>query len=98
MRQNIKILTQSCCEDLLTFATHPELRDEYNHDKYDSSKLEFLKIPTKYFIDDLIALGTTSKDDCESSIIIFKELIDVDKVQANDKRLWVSLTHTNGLV
>jgi hypothetical protein len=94
MRQNIKILTKNCCEDLLTFSTRTELREKYNRDTYDSSGLDFVKIPSQYFMDDKVALGTTSKDDCQSSITIFKELINLDKVQANDKRLWTCLTHT----
>lgn len=94
MRQNIKILTQNCCEDLLTFSSRPELRAKYNHQKYDGNNLELVKIPTKYFIDDTIVLGIAPKDDCQSSITIFKELMNLDKVQANDKRLWSCLTHT----
>lgn len=94
MRQNIKVLTQNCCEDLLTFSSRTELREKYNRETYDVTGLEFLKIPTKYFVDDSIVLGTTSKDDCQSSITIFQELMNLDKVQANDKRLWTCLTHT----
>jgi hypothetical protein len=94
MNQNIKIITQNCCEDLLTFSSRPELRAKYNYEKYNSSSLEFLKIPTKYFLDEAIPLGITSKDDCQSSISIYKQLKNLDKVQANDKRLWVCLTHT----
>lgn len=94
MNQNIKILTQNCCEDLLAFSSHPELRAKYNNDMYDVSTLEFLKVPTKYFLDDTIELGTASKDDCQSSIAIFEQFMNLDRVQANDKRLWASLTHT----
>ncbi len=94
MRKNIKILTQECCEDLLGFSSRPDVRARYNQDKFDPAFLKFLKTPTKYFIDDMITLGTSSKDDCQSSIAVFKELKNLDKVQANDKRLWVCLTHT----
>jgi hypothetical protein len=94
MRQNIKILTRNCCEDLQAFSLRPELREKYNQEAYDDSGVEFLKTPTKYYIDDSVVLETNSKDDCESSIKIFKQLIDLDKVQANDKRLWTCLTHT----
>lgn len=94
MRQNIKILTQNCCEDLLTFSSRPQLREKYNQKAFDISSLDHVKIPTKYFIDDELVLGSTSKDDCQSSIAIFKQLMSLDKVQANDKRLWACLTHT----
>lgn len=94
MKQNIKILTQNCCEDLLTFSLKPELRENYNQEIYDTTGLDFVKVPTKYFINGDLDLGTTSKDDCQSSISIFEQLINLDKVQANDKRLWACLTHT----
>ena len=70
------------------------MREKYNHEKFDSLDLDFVRIPTKYFIDDDLELGITSKDDCQSSVAIFKQLMNLDKVQANDKRLWVCLTHT----
>jgi hypothetical protein len=41
-----------------------------------------------------INLGTDPSDDIESSITIFEALKGLDLVQANDKRLWVTLTHT----
>lgn len=94
MRQNIKILTKQCCEDLLTFSSRTDLRAKYNNEFYDTSSLDFLNVSTKYFIDDSIKLGTNSKDDCQSSVAIFNSLINLDKVQANDKRLWTCLTHT----
>lgn len=94
MRKNIKILTQHACDDLLSFATRPDLRGRYDRESYDTSALDFLKIPTQYFVDDGIDLGITPKDDCQSSIRVFTELMTLDKVQANDKRLWTTLTHT----
>lgn len=94
MKQNIKIITQRCCEDLLTFQTNDELREKYKQLNYDSSNLDFLKIQTRYSIDNDLVLGVAAKDDCQNSIEIFKQLSNLDRVQANDKRLWVSLTHT----
>lgn len=94
MKQKIKILTLKCCEDLLTFQSNLLLRDKYKEPYYDATGLDFLKIQTKYQIDDDLILGVESKDDCQNSIEIFKQLSNLDKVQANDKRLWVALTHT----
>lgn len=94
MKENIKILTQNCTEDLLAFSSRPNQRAKYNEEIFDVSSLEFVKIPTKIFIDKTLVLGTSPKDDCQSSIAIFKELKNLDKVQANDKRLWTCLTHT----
>ncbi len=62
MRLNIKILTQNCCEDLLTFSARPELRKKYDKDTFDNSTLEYVKIPTKYFIEDDIELGEYSDE------------------------------------
>src|ERR1700690_2042915 len=101
MKQNIKILTQECCDNLLTFSSRRELRDKYNHGKFDSSEMKYVNMPTKYFIDDNFDLLTISsplsRDDCKNSIELFKQLKNMNKVQANDKRLWVCLTHTRFL-
>ena len=97
MKNNIKLLTAECCEKLLTFENNNLFRSQYNKNHFDLSQLDFLNIPTRYFIDDEFELSTTSnplsKDDCFNSIKIFQQLVNLDKVQANDKRLWVSLTH-----
>jgi hypothetical protein len=94
MKQNIRLLTQKSCEDLLTFQSDKSLSDKYREPHYDTTGLEFLKIQTRYQIEDDLVLGTEPKDDCQNSIKIFEQLINLDKVQANDKRLWVALTHT----
>lgn len=98
MPQNIRILTKQCCERLLTYSSNKNLRSKYNNENFDENELEFLKKPTQYFIDDEFILRTTSsplsKDDCKNSIELYKQLQKIDRVQANDKRLWVSLTHT----
>jgi len=94
MKQNIKILSQKCCEDLLTFQSDNFLRDKYRQENYDTTGLEFLKIKTNYQIDNDLTLGVEARHDCQNSIEIFKQLHTLDKVQANDKRLWVTLTHT----
>jgi hypothetical protein len=94
MRENIKIITQKCAEDLLNFSSNEVLKNKYQQPDYDKAGLEFLKIQTKYFIDDDLELGIAPKDDCQDSIAIFKQLSTLDRVQANDKRLWVTLTHT----
>lgn len=94
MKQNIRILTLKCCEDLLTFQSNETLREKYKKPNYDITELDFLKFQNKYQIDDDLVLGVESKDDCQNSIEVFKQLSNLDKVQANDKRLWVALTHT----
>lgn len=94
MRQSIKLLTRECCENLLAFPVNDNLKEKYKQPKYDGSHLAYLKVQSRYLIDEDLALGVGVKDDCQNSIEIFKQLSSLDKVQANDKRLWVSLTHT----
>lgn len=93
MKKGIKLLTQQCCSNLLAFASDPELRNAYNRDSFDDGRLEFLK-SNPYAVDEAVKFGFDPSDDCQSSISLFKELEDLDLVQANDKRLWTSLTHT----
>lgn len=98
MKESIQILSKECCNHLLEFQTSEELRKEYNKTSFNSEYLDFLNIPTDYQIDKDIELPIGSKTDrstadCESSIKIFRELRNITPVQANDKRLWLSLTH-----
>lgn len=94
MKENIKVITQNFCEELLTFTSRPDMRIRYNSDLFDISMFEYVKFSTNYFIDSEINFGVSPKDDCESSIQIFKQMMNLDRVQANDKRLWTCLTHT----
>ncbi len=94
MLQRIKLLTSECCENLLTFQNNDDLKVKYEHPNYDETHLVYLKMQAGYFIEDDLTLGVSVKDDCQNSIEIFKQLRLLDKVQANDKRLWVSLTHS----
>ncbi|PAU94567.1 hypothetical protein CK503_07170 [Aliifodinibius salipaludis] len=98
MKENIQILSKECCSQLLDFQSSEDLRKEYNKASFNTKHLEFLNIPTDYYIDKNLELPTGSKKDrstadCESSIKIFQELKNLTPVQANDKRLWLSLTH-----
>ncbi len=93
MKQEIKLLTNNCCDNLLQFQTEPSIRERYNSHKYPEDYLEKMDFSTKYGIDEDIILSPKPEHDVESSIAIFTELKDLDRVQANDRRLWVSLTH-----
>jgi Family of unknown function (DUF6339) len=91
----IELFTFFSCEEILTFKNDKNLRGEYDKNDFDTSKL----ITTKdsVFMDvsrDNLALGIKPSDDLESSIKIFQALKHLDLVQANDKRLWVTLCHT----
>lgn len=93
MKKNIKLLTSTCCDRLLLFQTDSKKRKFYDLDIFPKDQLEELNMPSKCFIDDQLVLSPESKDDINSSISIFSELKDLDRVEANDRRLWVALTH-----
>lgn len=90
----IKLLSKDTCDSLLNFEADANLRSFYNKPMFDSSKLNYLNTITSFSMDDDIALGTAPKDDFINSKKIFTSLKNLNMVQANDKRLWVALTHT----
>jgi hypothetical protein len=91
----IKIFDYETCLKLLQYKTDEVIRELYDNDKFDYSEVNYLRqtMPVNLDEDDL-DLGTKPQDDVNSSIKIFKALKDLNLVQANDKRLWVTLTHT----
>jgi len=93
MKQEIKLLTNNCCDNLLQFQSEPLIRKRYNLEEYPKDVLEEMKFPTKIGIDGDLQLSTKPENDVDSSIAIFRELKNLDRVQANDRRLWVALTH-----
>ena len=72
MRENIKILTENCCDRLLGFEADQLLREEYFKDQFEPLHLEILNTPTQYKIDNTIELDP--ENDFKSSRIIFDEL------------------------
>ncbi|ULQ50971.1 DUF6339 family protein [Flavihumibacter fluvii] len=97
----MKIFTESCCEVLLNIAIDDDKKKEYLNETFDSSKFEFLGIENNINIPSDFELELSvhprdpdnSKKDLNNSILIFELLKDIDRVQANDKRLWVTLSH-----
>lgn len=93
MKQKVKLLTNAACDRLLTFQTEEKLRAYYGADNFPKELLVELNFTTPWSIDDTLELSPKPEDDVESSIKIFEELKQLDRVQANDRRLWVGLTH-----
>src|SRR5262245_28339055 len=93
MKKTVKLLTSACCEKLLTFQSDTEIRRLYSLPDFPDAVLEKLGAISRYSIEDTLSLSPDPKDDARSSIDIFSELKDLDRVQANDRRLWVALTH-----
>jgi hypothetical protein len=90
----MKIFNKECCDNLFHFLSNENLRDNYFKDTFDSSNFKFLNIETKYSLPDNLNLTPTPEKDLENSIKIFEALKDIDRVQGNDKRLWITLSHT----
>jgi hypothetical protein len=90
----VKLLSKDNCIELLKFESDSVLRDIYNQSTFDNSKLIYLNSPSPFSIDESLVLGTLPKDDFENSKKIFAAFKNLDKTQANDKRLWVALTHS----
>lgn len=88
----IQLLKQGCCEQLLQFQSNPEVRGRYDYAHFPKEFLDFLPISSKVVLED-IDLSPSPEDDFKSSIDLFERLKHLDRVQANDRRLWVSLTH-----
>lgn len=93
MKQSINLLTRQCCVDLLGFPNDPSLRRCYDQAFFPEERLSWLAMSTGYKMDDDLVLSPNPEDDVQSSIAIFSAFKDLDRVQANDKRLWVGLTH-----
>lgn len=89
----MKFFTKQCCEDLLKFTSQNELRANYFKDAFDPSYFRYLTASTNYDIPRDLQLNESPGSDLENSIKIFEALKYLDRVQANDKRLWVTLTH-----
>lgn len=90
----MKIFTDNCCESLLQYTNNKDLRNIYSQSLFDPNYLEYLKQENSIIIPDDLKLDSKSESDLENSIKIFTVLQNLDLVQANDRRLWVTLTHT----
>ena len=87
----MKILTTACCDKLVTQATVDKFREKYSTN-FDGTEFEYLSLDNGLTFPDDFELDPN--DDAKSSILFFSALDGLDRVQANDKRLWMTLTHT----
>jgi len=91
----IKFLSGSSCEELMNYKSDKEIRSLYNQTIFDIRNYHFLNDGIILNLkENEITMGVKPSDDLENSIKLFTALKDIDLVQANDKRLWVSLSHT----
>lgn len=90
----MKIFTKDTCNNLLQFVSRDDLKGNYSKISFDSTEFTYLPLETKYHIPEDLILDPSVENDLENSIKIFEALKDLDRVQANDKRLWITLCHT----
>src|SRR4051812_26788248 len=88
----MKIFTKSCCEQLLSFISTSSKSKYFT--KFSSDDFEFLNIDNGIEVPSDTILDTSNKKELENSILIFETFKTLDRVQANDKRFWVTLSHT----
>lgn len=89
----LKIFNSATCAELLGYRGNASLRSLYDGSSFDFPSVEYLAETVNLDATDC-ELGTSPSDDFNSSVKIFNSLRDLDLVQANDKRLWTTLTHT----
>lgn len=91
-----KIFSSLTCTQLLNYKTDATIRTRYNQDMFDVSDATWLRdtIKLDMNLSDINEFTASPSGDMSSSIKLFNALRHLDLVQANDKRLWVTLTHT----
>lgn len=90
----MKIFTSACCDFLLQFTSNKNLQKNYLESDFNPDYFEFLKHEFPLDLPENLVLSPNSEKDSENSIKIFEALKNIDLVQANDRRLWTTLTHT----
>lgn len=96
--KNFQILSKNSCEDMLKLLSQQSMLTKYSTaDRYDDiNENDLLKTTIKVTdtIPDLVVPDMGSnKFDAENAIKIFEYLGKLDRTQAEDFRLWVTLTH-----
>jgi Family of unknown function (DUF6339) len=91
-----KVFSAATCTQLLNYKTDEVIRARYNYEMFDFAEATWLRDTVKLDLNlhDINTFVTSPSGDISSSIKIFNALKHLDLVQANDKRLWVTLTHT----
>lgn len=91
-----KIFSAFTCTQLLNYKTNDLIRQRYNNEMFDISDCIWVRDNVQLDLDlkEVDTFKTNAAGDVDSSIKLFNALKHLDLVQANDKRLWVTLTHT----
>lgn len=92
MKKNIKYLSRECCQNLLSSLGELNQIKKYKRG-FELEEFDFIDGISPANINSQIVLDPSPKADFENSKLVFEELKNLDLVQANDQRLWVTLTH-----
>lgn len=91
----VKVFNNNTCNQLLNYRLDDGIRNLYNNKEHFDFDFKYLREPIKIDIDEKDALlGVKPADDLKNSIKIYEGLKRLDLVSANDKRIWVTLSHT----
>lgn len=90
----MKIFSENFCQYLLSLTDIEDKLKSYPETIKTIENFDYLIAETVYNIDSKIELKSDSISDVDNSIIVFENLKELTRVQANDKRLWTTLTHT----
>lgn len=89
----IKLLTNECCDELMRYKSDESLRKAYDQKTFPAKYLKYLDIVTGYEMHDSLVLDPAAKGDAQNSIKLHKALPNLNRAQANDRRLWCALSH-----
>ncbi|PZR19666.1 MAG: hypothetical protein DI539_13275 [Flavobacterium psychrophilum] len=91
-----RIFSAATCTQLLNYRTDEGIRSRYNEEMFDFSDAIWLRDTVKLDmnLDEVDGFRPIPGGDAQNSIKLFNALKHLDLVQANDKRLWVTLAHT----
>jgi hypothetical protein len=90
----MKLFTNDCCQGLLNNISLSKTGSYSFVDQFKSTEIQYLKHELSIPEPAEIVLIPAADADCKNSIAIFEHFKNLTPVQANDRRLWVTLTHT----
>lgn len=91
----LQLFDEYTCDRLLCYRTDVSLRRLYDYDEFKYGEVSYILHKLTVSLEGLPeSFGTRPSDDLDNSIRLFSALKNLDLTQANDRRLWVTLTHT----
>jgi hypothetical protein len=88
-----KLITRECTVKLLDYKVDDNLRQIYINGAENQFPLDYINILYNHELNMDRFSALPFDDDSANSIELFEQFKNLDRVQADDKRLWVMLTH-----